>query len=101
MPSRGGRSLTVLVLTGDPICYTSDSNIQLIVLNVDFEKAFDRVPHQYLFPVLQKKGSPERFIPWVGLLHSKFVVNGHTIKAAETNCSGRQGFPLSLLLYVV
>ncbi|XP_062413407.1 uncharacterized protein LOC134104104 [Pungitius pungitius] len=89
----------------DTICYARDRNIRLVVLNLDFEKAFDRVSHQYLFQVLQKVGFPERMIRWVGLLYrgitSKFVANGHLTKAVNINCGVRQGCPLSALLYVI
>lgn len=101
-----GRRITDgLVLIRDTICYARDRNIRLVVLNLDFEKAFDRVSHQYLFRVLQKMGFPERFISWVGLLYrgisSRFLVNGHLTKAVDINCGVRQGCPLSALLYVV
>ena len=75
-----GRKITdSLVLIRDTISrYARDGNIRLVVLNLDFEKAFDRVSHQYLFQVLQKMGFPERYIEWVGLLYqninSKFLV---------------------------
>lgn len=100
-----GRKITdSLVLIRDTICYARDRNIRLVVLNLDFEKAFDRVSHQYLFQVLLKMGFPERFVAWVGLLYrgitSKFVVNGHLTKAVDINCGVRQGCPLSALLYV-
>ncbi|KAK7893054.1 hypothetical protein WMY93_022206 [Mugilogobius chulae] len=101
-----GRKITdSLVLIRDTICYARDRNIRLVVLNLDFEKAFDRVSHQYLFEVLRKVGLPERFIEWVGLLYrgisSKFIVNGHLTKAVPINCGVRQGCPLSALLYVL
>ncbi|KAL0150101.1 hypothetical protein M9458_054528, partial [Cirrhinus mrigala] len=93
-----------LVLIRDAICYARDRNIRLVVLNLDFEKAFDRVSHQYLFQVLQKMGFPERFIAWVGLLYkglvSKILVNGHLSKAVNIYSGVRQGCPLSPLLYV-
>ena len=100
-----GRKITdSLVLIRDTICYARDRNIRLIVLNLDFEKAFDRVSHQYLFKVLQKMGFPERFLAWVGLLYrgitSKVIINGHLTKAVEINCGVRQGCPLSPLLYI-
>ncbi|XP_023189989.1 uncharacterized protein LOC111608662 [Xiphophorus maculatus] len=100
-----GRRITdSLVLIRDIICFARDRNIRLIVLNLDFEKAFDRVSHQYLFQVLQKMGFPGRFVAWVGLLYrdisSRFMVNGFLTKAVKVNCGVRQGCPLSALLYV-
>ncbi|KAI4881095.1 hypothetical protein NFI96_005182 [Prochilodus magdalenae] len=45
-----GRKITdSLVLVRDAICFARDRNMRLVVLNLDFEKAFDRVSHQYLF----------------------------------------------------
>ena len=100
-----GRRITDnLVLIRDTICYARDRNIRVLALNLDFEKAFDRVSHQYLFKVLQKLGFPGRFIAWVGLLYrdisSKFVVSGHLTKAVDLHCGVRQGCPLSALLYI-
>lgn len=101
----GRRIADSLVLIRDTICFARDRNIRLVVLNLDFEKAFDRVSHQYLFKVLQKVGLPQRFIEWVGLLYrgirSRFIVNGHLTKAVPINCGVRQGCPLSALLYVL
>ncbi|XP_070771031.1 LOW QUALITY PROTEIN: uncharacterized protein [Enoplosus armatus] len=101
-----GRKITdSLVLIRDTICYARDRNIRLVVLNLDFEKAFDRISHQYLFQVLQKMGFPRRFIAWVRMLYqgitSKFTVNGHLTEAVDINCGVRQGCPLSALLYVL
>ena len=101
-----GRQITDnLLLIRDTICFARDRNIPLVVLNLDFEKAFDRVSHQYLFQVLEKMGFPGRFIAWVRLLYrdinSKILVNGHLTKAVNINCGVRQGCPLSALLYVI
>ncbi|KAG1928987.1 hypothetical protein F2P79_023209 [Pimephales promelas] len=100
-----GRKITdSLILIRDAICYARDRNIRLVVLNLDFEKAFDRVSHQYLLQVLQKMGFSERFLAWVGLLYedlgSKILVNGHLTKAVNIRSGVRQGCPLSPLLYV-
>ncbi|KAL7852820.1 hypothetical protein SRHO_G00186050 [Serrasalmus rhombeus] len=58
----GQRITDSLILIRDTICLARDRNIRLIVLNLDFEKAFDRVSHQYLFQVLQKMGFSRRFL---------------------------------------
>ncbi|XP_033998587.1 uncharacterized protein LOC117492420 [Trematomus bernacchii] len=101
-----GRKITdSLLLIRDTICFARDRNFQLVVLNLDFEKAFDRLSHQYLFQVLKQMGFPKRFIDWVALLYrgttSKFIVNGHLTKAVNINCGVRQGCPLSALLYII
>ena len=100
-----GRRITDnLILIRDTICYARDRNMRLLILNLDFEKAFDRVSHQYLFKVLLKLGFPGRFIAWVGLLYrditSRFVVSGHLTNAVDIRCGVRQGCPLSPLLYI-
>ena len=100
-----GRRITDnLILIRDTICYARDRNMRLLILNLDFEKAFDRVSHQYLFKVLLKLGFPGRFIAWAGLLYrditSKFVVSGHLTNAVDIRCGVRQGCPLSALLYI-
>ncbi|XP_073780380.1 transposon TX1 uncharacterized 149 kDa protein [Danio rerio] len=100
-----GRKITdSLLLIRDAICYARDRNIRLVVLNLDFEKAFDRISHQFLFKVLKKMGFPGKFIAWVGLLYkdlnSKIIVNGHLSKAVNIHSGVRQGCPLSPLLYV-
>lgn len=100
-----GRRITdSLVLVRDAICFARDRNIRLLVVNIDFEKTFDRVSHQYLFQVLQKMGFPGRFLKWVGLLYkevnSRILVNGHLTKAINVRSGIRQGCPLSPLLFV-
>ncbi|XP_056320895.1 uncharacterized protein LOC130234675 [Danio aesculapii] len=100
-----GRKITdSLILIRDAICYARDRNTRLAVLNLDFEKAFDRISHQFLFKVLEKMGFPGKFIAWVGLLYrdlnSKIIVNGYLSKAVNIHSGVRQGCPLSPLLYV-
>ena len=76
-----GRRITdSLVLVRDTICLARDRQLKLAVLNLDFEKAYDRVSHQYMFYVLKKKGFSGWVFSSVGLLYvgakSPFLVNG-------------------------
>lgn len=102
---KGRKIADSLVLIRDTICFARDRNKRLIVLNLDFEKSFDRISHRYLFKDLQKMGFPERLISWVKLLYkeieSRFVMNGSLMSAVKVNCGVRQGCPLSALLYVI
>lgn len=76
-----------------------------IVLNVDLNKAFDRVEHDFLFKTLEKYGFSYRFIDWVNLLYSKakscVKVNGVLTDLFTLERSVRQGCPLSALLYSI
>ena len=100
-----GRKITdSLVLVRDAICFARDRGIRLGLLNLDFEKAYDRVSHQYLFRVLRKMGFQLGFLARVGLLHrgvqSRILVNGNLSKAVLVNCGVRRGCPLSHLLFI-
>ncbi len=80
---------------------TRDRNNRLIVLNLDLEKAFERVLHHYMFLSFGKNGN---FLAWVGLLYrditSRILVNGNLSKVINIRSGVRQGCPLSPLLYV-
>jgi len=39
------------------------------VISLDFEKAFDRVEHDYLFEILSEYGFGENFIKWIKILY--------------------------------
>ena len=42
-----------------------------LLLFLDFEKAFDRVDHDFMFKVLEKLAFPTEFISWIQLLYSE------------------------------
>ena len=44
-------------------------NVDIGILSLDQEKAFDRVDHGFLFSTLKAFGFGEGFISWVGLLY--------------------------------
>ena len=41
------------------------------LLFLDFEKAFDRVDHDFMFKVLEKLAFPTEFISWIQLLYAE------------------------------
>lgn len=52
----------------DKMCKTSG-----VLISLDFNKAFDRVEHEFLWSVLTKFGFGDRFINWLRLLYSSAV----------------------------
>lgn len=73
-----------------------------IVVNVDLNKAFDRVDHQYLYNVLEKAGFGHQIIGWIKRLYGKAVshikINGVVTSKIPLERSVRQGCPLSAML---
>lgn len=87
----------------DTIRYMRDKKKEGYIISLDFEKAFDRVEHRYLFDVLKSFGFGENFIKWVRILYKGAVTrikcNGFLTKSFRITRSIRQGCPLSALLY--
>ena len=50
-----------MALSRDIIDYAKCDGIPMYIINVDQEKAFDRVSHEYLFRVLKAFGLGDRF----------------------------------------
>lgn len=87
----------------DTIRYMRDKSKGGYVINLDFEKAFDRVEHEYLFDILKSFGFGENFIKWIKILYKGAMTtikcNGFLTKCFRITRSIRQGCPLSALLY--
>ncbi len=101
-----GREVTDTVCTiRDVVEYLKETGQPGILLALDFNKAFDRVEHQFMFNVLKKVGFGNRFIQWVKLLYSKATgkvkCNGVITDAFPLERSVRQGCPLSSILYTI
>ena len=56
-----------IALSRDIIEYAKCDGIPMSIINIDQEKAFDRVSHEYLFRVLKAFGLGDRFISYIKL----------------------------------
>ncbi len=78
-------------------------NKEGFIISLDFEKAFDRVEHGFLFDVLKSFGFGENFMKWIRILYkdaiTKIKCNGFLTQCFKITRSIRQGCPLSALLY--
>ncbi len=90
----------------DLLHLTEINGLDVGLLSLDQEKAFDRVDNKYIFNTLSAFGFGEQFISWIQILYtdvcSMLKING-TLTRTFTVCRGvrRQGCSLSGLLYAI
>ena len=90
-------------LLHDVVNYATSTNVPVVLLSLDQEKAFDRVDWGFLRSVLVHMGFGPSFVSWVDLFYSgvqsAVKVNGYLTHFFKLSRGVRQGCPLSPLLY--
>jgi hypothetical protein len=85
--------------------WAEESNQDLVLLLVDFEKAFDKMEWSFLFEALGKLGFCPQWIRWVSSLYrsasSTIKLKGVEGSAFPFAKSVRQGCPLSPYLFIL
>ena len=85
--------------------YTTKKNNKLYLLQIDQEKAFDKIDRPFLFKTMEKLGLPKTFINFIEILYrqntSMIINNGFLSENIPMSRGLRQGCPLSLPLYVI
>jgi hypothetical protein len=81
------------------LCHSSKKEI--VILKLDFEKAFGKVEHQVILNMLQRKGFSSRWVGWIGSILSSgtshVLLNGVPGKTIHCTRGVRQGDPFSPL----
>ena len=89
----------------DTLYYYGEHDSTGAVINLDWEKAFDRVNWLFLINIMKKMGFPNFIIKWVLTLHyniqSMCMVNGKITKPFNIKRGVRQGCPMSMIFYVI
>lgn len=85
--------------------YVDQKHLDALLLNLDHEKAFDRVSHRYLKLILEHFKFGPTFRKWISVLYSgaksSVIVNGFISKTFSLLRGVHQGCALSPLLYVL
>jgi hypothetical protein len=85
--------------------WAEESNQDLVLLLLDFKKAFDRIEWSFLFEALAKLGFYPQWIQWVGSLYrsasSTIKLNGVEGSTFPLARSVRQGCPFSPYLFIL
>jgi hypothetical protein len=77
----------------------------MIILKLDFKKAFDKIEHQVILQVMKHKGFGPKWIRWMEMIMSlgtsAILLNGVPDKTFHCRRGVRQGDPLSHLPFVL
>jgi hypothetical protein len=75
------------------------------ILSLDFQAAFDKISHTYLYQILREHGFSDRFIGQIRCMYegptASVQINGNLSTPFPIQSSKRQGCPLSVLLYAL
>jgi hypothetical protein len=81
------------------------SNKEMVILKLDFEKAFDKIDHDVIYKILQHKGFSPKWLKWMEIIMksgtSAMLLNGVPSKFFKCKRGVRQGDPPSRLLFVL
>ena len=97
--------LDALTTVRDIVAYHETTRTPLCLISLDFQKAFDRISHEYLFQILECYGISAWFVERVRAMYENMSaliqVNGTLVGPIKIKSGIRQGCPLSMCLYTL
>ena len=76
---------------------------EIIILKLDFAKAFDTLEHKDILRMMQQFGFPDLWVQWIKMIlnsgSSSIILNGVPGRQFKCKRGVRQGDPLSPLLF--
>ena len=101
----GRTTFNNLFLIRDAITLNKEKNTSFYILQIDQEKAFSKIDHDFLCKTMDKMGFSSTFLNFIKILHknntSTIINNGLLSAPVQLQRGLRQGCPPSLPLYVV
>jgi len=89
----------------DLIKYLDDTDLPGLLVNVDFEKAFDSLDWSFMFKAMQAFGFGQDICRWISTfyqnINSAVIVNGQVSRWFPISRGCRQGDPISPYLFVL
>ena len=89
----------------DILQYVRDNNIEVLLILLDFEKAFDRVEHKVVQETLKLLNFGTKIILMINVLYTDFehcTINlGHTSQWFKPTCDLYQGNPISSTIFIL
>lgn len=101
----GNTILDAIATVRDTTAMAEVTQTPLCVVSLDFQEAFDRISHLYLYTNLRIYGLSEWFVDRIKTMydnaHSLVQVNGHIAGPIPIRCSIRQECLLSVVLFAL
>ena len=89
----------------DILYYYGENKSTGAIINLDWEKAFDKVSWVFLINTMKKMGFSDFIIQWVLNMHKNIqsicMINGNLTTPFDIKRGVRQGCPMSMIYYVI